>query len=480
MDTAIACVSVLLGDAAPAGCFSGARGYRFNADRSKDFTFQGVPRTRLQGVAHGQPPTAPRLYVEPSGWVKLALDVNERRYGRGGLNVWKNWNVSFHGLPTDKLASVLDQGLLPRGGRLNSGAQIARPAGRGRGQLAQRCIFTSPTIELAGMPLIYCPPSQMDHPLRPGTTIHVQVALQFRQQLQVGLSEYEGIRGNNIGEATWPRDLPFDRNFSNDAIEWYTDRPNSLVPTAVLVKVSANDPVAAVQARIARFRRQAQQAQQADQRLSRRAAHLRRQHRGKFSVEDIKCFLSTTSWGHCAAYPTCEHRLLSNKVTMGSKMFAAGILEESDNSADSDTEHDDGPAPDSDGSSTDEDCEEFTRRMLARAGNANAHARLGSRGSFGGGLAGSSSSSPSSSVRPLLPYSPFKLSDRERAAMVHPMEVRAAPPQPQAAKELAAAAAAAAAAVSAPGSRSASPSQEPPPLEFVSNNNNNGAASMHL
>ena len=124
MDTAIAVVSALLGDEAPAGCFTGALGHRFHADRSKDYHFRAIraPRTRMQGEAHGAAhPTAPRLYVEPSGWVKLALDVNDRRYGEQGLNIWKRWNVSYHGLPTGRLASVLDQGLVPRGGRLNNG-----------------------------------------------------------------------------------------------------------------------------------------------------------------------------------------------------------------------------------------------------------------------------------------------------------------------------------------------------------------------
>eukprot|EP00939_MAST-03C_sp_MAST-3C-sp1_P000362 g362.t1 len=192
--------------------------------------------------------TPPRTYSRPDEWCHIGLHVDRRTYHEG-KNIWRKWNVAFHGFPQKHIASIVVNGVAFPNDKIRVGKRFVRvrkPLGHSRDKIAQKNVFVSPSIGCAGCPLVYAIPVQIEHE---GEKLWVQCALKLRID-----PDCFTTRKNNIDPRLWPSDMPFDENISNSEIEWFTDARNCLVPTALMIRWSRENPRDDVTKRIAQWR----------------------------------------------------------------------------------------------------------------------------------------------------------------------------------------------------------------------------------
>jgi len=135
--------------------------------------------------------------------------------------------VSFHGCPSEVLASILNEGQLMRpGDTLLDGTKLPNRLTRG----GENCIgvYTSPSIKYSELEIYIKPVKWLGHTVR--------IVLQCRQKMDISPPELR-IEGETID---WKRrfgEAAISQHFSNAAIERFTTAPNSIIPYRVLVSM---------------------------------------------------------------------------------------------------------------------------------------------------------------------------------------------------------------------------------------------------
>lgn len=157
------------------------------------------------------------LYELPLGFCGFGIKVPPRA---AALDIFSDWHVSYHGLKSANLKSVLLEGglLLPGDDKLD-GNRIAASHTVGGGE-ARRQLYTSPSVCYAELD-VYTEP---DARATGGWTSKVKIVLQCRQQ-----PSYE-VRGETVG---WERDKPgvaISKHFKNSEIERITRARGSIIP----------------------------------------------------------------------------------------------------------------------------------------------------------------------------------------------------------------------------------------------------------
>ena len=86
------------------------------------------------GMRGGKP------YYKPSGWLRYAIRQNNFE------QTYRNWSVAYHGTTSDRMTSILQQGLQRPG---DAGVAVAHGQVRSR---TKKTIYLSPSIEYAAFP----------------------------------------------------------------------------------------------------------------------------------------------------------------------------------------------------------------------------------------------------------------------------------------------------------------------------------------
>ena len=163
-------------------------------------------------------------YEVPKKWGGFGLQIPPRAKV---LNCFAEWPVSYHGCPSDVVASVLNHGgLMMPGDRLMDGTELPN---RLTGGDADRIgIYTSPSIKYSELD-IYTKPVLWD-----GS--QVRVVFQCRQDMKTKFSALR-IEGETIGWECRFGATPISRHFPNSEIERYTSARPSIIPYRILVGI---------------------------------------------------------------------------------------------------------------------------------------------------------------------------------------------------------------------------------------------------
>ncbi len=169
----------------------------------------------------------PTSYVVPRGWVRFGLNLSgtdKLPPGDDIARVFDEWSVSFHGLKSDRLRSVLESGELKKSGDLLPDGSKLRCRFRNRAQ-PEPMFYTSPTVRYAGLKF-YAEPQTF------GDGMAAQIVLQCRQKPHSFFTQSE-----TMGFAQkWPGHR--ERQFLHtpaDTLEWISDQNTDMIGFKTLV-----------------------------------------------------------------------------------------------------------------------------------------------------------------------------------------------------------------------------------------------------
>ena len=167
-------------------------------------------------------------YEVPKGWCGFGLQMPPRARARD-LNCFEDWAVSYHGCPTDVVASVLNHGgLMMPGDCLMDGTML--PNRLTGGDEHRIGIYTSPSIRYSELD-IYTKPTLWN-----GTK--VRIVFQCRQDMKTKFPALR-IEGETIGWEYRFGPTPISRYFSNSEIERYTNARATIIPYRILVGIDS-------------------------------------------------------------------------------------------------------------------------------------------------------------------------------------------------------------------------------------------------
>ena len=163
-----------------------------------------------------------QIYELPHGYVGFGIQMGPRA---SSLRIFEEWPVSYHGLKSSNLGSILNEGgLLLPGDTLLDGTTLN--ASHTRSENRQR-LYTSPSIKYAEKP-VYTEPIIFEGQ-------RARIVLQCRQKPDFV------VCGETIG---WERDHPgisISKHFKNSELEWFTTKRAAIVPYRILVKMEKSN-----------------------------------------------------------------------------------------------------------------------------------------------------------------------------------------------------------------------------------------------
>ena len=186
----------------------------------------------------------PKKYAIPTGWVKFGVQVHsgfEKTH-----DVFKNWHIAFHGTRCTNMKEIVEgMQLLKPGDVRSDGTEIAIRTGHiEEGDVEgfnPNQIFFSPSPKYIDAD-VYAVAAKFKR-VSSGSgadEFRVRAALQLRVQPDCYA----------VGPETVGADGVVDERFSNDELEWYTERRSTHVITGLLLKAEpVEKPAAAVRPR---------------------------------------------------------------------------------------------------------------------------------------------------------------------------------------------------------------------------------------
>ena len=164
-------------------------------------------------------------YEVPKGWCGFGLKADARA---SALKVFEEWVVSFHGCPSNRLPSILDnKGLLKPGDVMLDGTKLPNHLtkggedGKGKDRIG---FYTSPSIKYSELDIYTCPNEWQGHRMR--------VVLQCRQK-----PGSFTVEGETIGWARRFGSAAISKHFGNDKIERFTESGPSIALYRILVGI---------------------------------------------------------------------------------------------------------------------------------------------------------------------------------------------------------------------------------------------------
>ena len=175
----------------------------------------GIPDVLEQTFEHGQP------YEVPRGWCGFGLAVPARAHA---AEVFTKWAVSFHGCPSTKLTSILEEGqLMKPGDMLLNNTQLPNRLTVGEDRIG---LYTSPSIKYSELDIYTDPTKWKGHSVR--------VVLQCRQKMDIRWPELK-IERETVGWKQRFGSVAISQHFTNEEIERCTTVRNSIVPYKLLI-----------------------------------------------------------------------------------------------------------------------------------------------------------------------------------------------------------------------------------------------------
>ena len=163
-------------------------------------------------------------YDPPVGWYRLKLEMHDEEKA-------DHWVYGYHGTKAKFVGSIIRNRLVVPGNKTTEGDLIQIQSGHIPGM---NHIYTSPSLHYSAH-YIYAEPTEFRFTDESGneTLYHVRTVFQIRQQ-----PETYKIQGNTIHSSCWDPHVRMDDTFTNDELEWFTVKPETIIPIGLLLNFS--------------------------------------------------------------------------------------------------------------------------------------------------------------------------------------------------------------------------------------------------